>query len=324
MRAAWYEHQGEAHEVLVVGDLPDPVPGPGEVRVRVRASGINPGDVKKREGWLGSAMPYPRVIPHSDGAGEIDAAGTGVDEGRVGERVWCFGAQSYRPFGTAAEYVVVPAANAVELPDRIGFDQGACLGIPGLTAHRALFADGPVLGETVLVAGAAGAVGTAAVQLAHWGGATVLATVRDPRDGERVRRAGAHHVVTLAAGAEGEIGSLAPDGVDRVVEVAFDANVRLDAAVLAQGGVIAAYASAELEPTLPFWPLLFSNVTIELLGSDDFPAGAKRQAAHDIVDCLRAGGLRFDIGARFPLERIADAHEAVARRAAGGRVLLEL
>ena len=133
MKAAWYERQGPAHAVLTVGEMPDPIAGPGEVRIRVRVSGINPGDIKKRAGWLGSRLPYPRVIPHSDGAGEIDQVGPGVDPARQGERVWCYGAQSYRPFGTAAQYVVVPAAQAVRLPDAVGFELGACMGIPGIT-----------------------------------------------------------------------------------------------------------------------------------------------------------------------------------------------
>ena len=159
MLAAWYERQGAAHEVLQIGEQPDPEPGPGEVRVSVSYSGVNPGDTKKRRGWLGSAMPYPRVIPHSDGAGVIDFVGEGVDPARVGRRVWIFGAQSYRPFGTAAELTVVPAEQAVELPNDVSDEVGACLGIPGITAHRAVFADGPVEGLTVLVHGALGGVG---------------------------------------------------------------------------------------------------------------------------------------------------------------------
>ena len=149
MQAIFYDRQGPAAEVLQVGELPDPEPGPGEVRVRLRYSGINPGDTKKREGYFGSAMPYPRVIPHSDGAGVIDRVGDGVDPGRVGRRVWVYGAQSYRPYGTAATYTVVPEATAVDLPDEVDDRLGACLGIPGITAHRTVFADGSVAGLTV-------------------------------------------------------------------------------------------------------------------------------------------------------------------------------
>ena len=141
MLAAWYDRQGPAADVLHVGELPDPQPGAGEVRVRLTRSGVNPGDTKKRRGWLGSSMPYPRVIPHSDGAGVIDAVGDGIDRNRLGRRVWVWGAQSYRPFGTAAQYTVVPTASAVDLPDEISDELGACLGISGITARRAVFAD---------------------------------------------------------------------------------------------------------------------------------------------------------------------------------------
>src|SRR3954471_22079987 len=195
MRAAWYETQGAARDVLVVGEMPDPEPGPAEVRIRVAASGINPGDVKKRQDTFGYGMPYPRVIPHSDGAGTIDRVGDGVPASRVGERVWCYGAQTYRPFGTAAEYVVVPSEQAVPLPDRISFEQGACLGIPGITAHRAVHAAGSVNGRVVLVQGGAGAVGQCAVALARRAGALVIATVRSERDGLVAQRAGAHRVI---------------------------------------------------------------------------------------------------------------------------------
>src|SRR5215207_8980376 len=174
MRAIWYDRQGPAAEVLQSGEMADPEPGPGDVRVRIRFSGVNPGDTKKRRGWLGSSMPYPRVIPHSDGAGVVDAVGDGIDISRVGTRVWVYGAQSYRPFGTAAEWTVVPEDQAVELPDAVSDELGASLGIPGITAHRAVFGDGPVEGSTVLVHGVLGGVGSLAAQLAAWNGATVV------------------------------------------------------------------------------------------------------------------------------------------------------
>src|SRR4249919_1160877 len=185
MRAVWYERQGAASEVLEVGELPDPEPGSGEVRVRVSYSGVNPGDTKKRRGWLGSAMPYPRVIPHSDGAGTVESIGGGVDPVKIGRRVWIYGAQSYRPFGTAAELVVLPAEQAIELPAGVPDEIGACLGIPGITAHRAVLADGPVAGMTVLVHGVLGGVGALAAQLARWGGANVIGTVRRGNDLQR-------------------------------------------------------------------------------------------------------------------------------------------
>src|SRR5215203_4324894 len=199
MLAAWYERTGPAAEVLAVGEMADPEPGPGEVRVRLTFSGINPGDTKKRGDWVGSGLPYPRVIPHSDGAGVVDAVGDGVDAARIGARVWVFGAQSYRPFGTAAQYTVVPADQAVELPDEVGDELGACLGIPGITAHRAVFGDGPVAGATVLVHGVRGGVGLMAAQLAAWRGATVIGTVRRGGDVADVDDAIAHALALDAA-----------------------------------------------------------------------------------------------------------------------------
>ena len=178
MRAAWYERQGPAKDVMVVGEMPDPHPGAGEVRIRVAASGINPGDTKKRGDVFGYGMPYPRVIPHSDGAGVVDEVGDGVSSEWLGQSVWCFGAQSYRPFGTAAEFTVVPADQIARLPRGVSVDQGACLGIPGITAHRAVHVAGDVRGRTVLVQGAAGSVGTCAVQLARFAGAQVIGSVR--------------------------------------------------------------------------------------------------------------------------------------------------
>src|SRR5438874_629380 len=182
MRAAWYEKQGPAREVLTVGEMPDPHPGAGEVRIRVAASGINPGDIKKREDAFGYGMAYPRVIPHSDGAGQVDEVGDGLGPEWLGRSVWCYGAQSYRPFGTAAEFTVVPVDQAARLPEAVAADQGACLGIPGITAHRAVHVAGSVSGQTVLVQGAAGSVGLCAVQLARRAGARVIGTVRSSSD----------------------------------------------------------------------------------------------------------------------------------------------
>src|SRR4051794_40495092 len=264
MKAAWYERQGAARAVLTVGEMPDPKPGPGEVRIRVVASGINPGDVKKRQDAFGYGMPYPRVIPHSDGAGTIDRVGEGVPASRVGERVWCYGAQSYRPFGTAAEYVVVRAGQAVPLPDGVPFEQGACLGIPGITAHRCVHVAGPVAGRVVLVQGGAGAVGSWAVRLARRAGARVIASVRSGHDEDVASRAGAHEVIRTGGiptdEVVGRIRTFAPEGVGHIVEVAFDTNIAADTELLAVGGSLAAYATGEPWPPLPFWELLFKNI----------------------------------------------------------------
>lgn len=317
MLASWYDQQGPAADVLHVGELPDPYPGPGEVRVRVSVSGVNPGDTKKRRGWLGSSMPYPRVIPHSDAAGVIDKVGDGVDARRVGQRVWTYGAQSYRAFGTAAQYTVVPAEQAVPLPDHLGDELGASLGIPGITAHRAVFADGPVDGRIVLVHGVLGGVGSLAAQLARWGGATVIGTVRRAGDLDRIDPTVLPHTVALDTDdPAAEIRAYAPDGVHRVVEVSLSANADLDNAVTALDAVIAAYGTHADRTELPFWPLLFNNVTLRLLGSDDFPAAAKRQAARALTAAAATGALTVDIADVHPLQDIAKAHDRVD---AGGR-----
>lgn len=328
MKAAWYETQGPADEVLRVGEMPDPVPGVGEVRIRVQASGINPGDVKKRSDAFGVGMPYPRVIPHSDGSGFIDAVGDGTSGVGIGDRVWCFGAQSYRPFGTAAEYVVVPAAHVARLPDGVGFDQGACLGIPGITAHRAVHAGGPPSGRCVLIQGGAGAVGLAAVALARFSGAMVIATVRGEAQRAAAESAGAHQVLQTDGMPDADVTSwildAAPNGVDHVVEVAFHDNIHVDESVLRQGGSIATYATRDPGLSIPFWPLVFKNVSIHFLGSDDFTPSQKAQAASDLSAALAGGWSGYSIGREYPLELVAAAHRAVEERSTPGRVILNL
>jgi NADPH:quinone reductase len=321
--AAWYDRQGPAAEVLQVGELPLPEPGPGEVRVRIRFSGINPGDTKKRSGWQGTPMSFPRIIPHSDGAGVIDAVGNGVDESRIGQRVWTYGAQSYRPFGTAAELTCVPQRQAVALPDDVSDETGACLGIPGITAHRAVFSDGPVTARTVLVHGVLGSVGSLAAQLARWSGATVIGTVVHGGDLGQVDATAVSYPVALdGTDPAAAIREHAPDGVDRIVEVDFSDNADLDAAIVANDAVIAAYATRAERPELPFWPLLFANVTLRLLGSDDFPPEAKQQAATDLSAAAQAGALRIPIAPPHPLAEIAAAHDHVDKGPRNGRVLV--
>lgn len=324
MRAAWYERQGAPREVLIVGEMPDPEPGPGEVRIKIVASGINPGDVKKRRDEYGYGMAFPRVIPHSDGAGSIDRVGAGVSTDRLGQVVWCYGAQSYRAFGTAAEYTVVPDAQAVRLPSGVPVEQGACLGIPGITAHRAVHAAGHVNGRTVLVHGGAGAVGLCAVQFAARAGALVLATVRSASDEALAMEAGAHHVFRftddLVAGAR----AVAPSGVDHIVEVAFGANVDKNVELLTQGGSIAAFATDVNAPAIPFWPLLFKNIRVHFLGSDDFPADAKAAAAAAMNDALGAGWKGMRIADQVPLSEIALAHELVEHPSRRGRTIVSV
>jgi len=322
MKAVWYERQGPAAEVLTYGELPDPETGAGEVRVRLRFSGINPGDTKKRLDAFGYGMSYPRVIPHSDGSGVIEAVGDGVDERRVGQRVWVWGAQSYRAFGTAAELVVVPERLAVVLPETVSDELGACLGIPGITAHRCVFADGPVAGRTVLVHGVLGGVATMAAGLAHWAGARVIGTVRRSTDLADAARL-VPHVVALDDDPAAAIRAVAPDGVDRIIEVALAANAELDAAVVANDAVIAAYATNVSPTPIPFWDLLFNNLTLRLLGSDDFSDEARASAVADLTDAAAAGALHPAIADPLPLVDCARAHDLVDA-GSRGRILLRV
>ena len=245
MRAAWFKEFGAAQDVLQVGDRDTPVAGPGEVLVRVATSGVNPSDVKKRAGSFPNLLDDGFVIPNSDGAGVVEAVGEGVDAARVGERVWLYQAQYGRRFGTAAEYVAIDACRAPKLADAASFEVGACLGIPAMTAHRCVFADGDVAGQTVLVTGGAGRVGHYAVQWASQAGATVVATASNDEDRETCLSAGAHHVVNhrsddvvaeIMAATNGEL-------VNRIVDVEFGANLSTSIEVLRIGGTIATYSS---------------------------------------------------------------------------------
>jgi NADPH:quinone reductase len=324
MKAAWYEKQGPAQDVLHVGEMPDPMPAPGEVRIRISASGINPGDVKKREDTFSVGMPFPRVIPHSDGAGTVDQVGEGVPQEWLGQRVWCYGAQSYRPFGTAAEFTVVPLDRIAPLPAGVSFEQGACLGIPGITAHRAVHVAGPVSGQTVLVQGAAGSVGLCAVALARHAGATVIGTIRSATEEGTARAAGAHHVFSNDSELGSHLKAVAPAGIDHIVEVAFAANIEKDVEFLKQGGSIATYATNNAAPAIPFWPMVFQNLRVFFLGSDDFPSEAKVSAAHGLNEALAAGWSGFAIAERLPLSAIAQAHEQVEHPTRPGRVVINL
>jgi NADPH:quinone reductase len=332
VKAAYYERKGDPRAVLRVDELPDPEPGPGEVRVRVRVSAINPSDTKTRQGWGGQAtMLFPRVVPHNDGAGEIDLVGPGVSEKRVGERVWIYEAQrDGRAFGTAAEYVVVPAANAVRLPDEASFDDGASLGVPGMTAHHLLFQDGPIQGQTVLVQGGAGSVGHLAVQLARWAGARVIATVGSEQQAEIARACGAHHVVDYkrqdVVGEVRRFTGIDAD-IDRVVEVAFVANLDRDAAVLKPSGVISTFMVDEdpsLPPAVNLQQLAAKDATVHFILVYAMSLARHQQAAADLTAALVAGALKPRVARRFTLDHIADAHDLMGTAGAGGKILVDV
>jgi NADPH:quinone reductase len=337
MKAIIYRDPGDP-DVLQLVDRDVPTPGPGEVRVRVAVSGVNPTDWKTRSGAT-NPMSFPEVTPHLDGAGVIDAVGAGVDQGRVGQRVWLFMATAGRPTGTAAEFTVVAAEQAVPLPDEASFDVGASLGVPALTAHRALTVaeDGPrrlrpgaLDGMVVLAAGGAGAVGHAAIQLARWAGATVISTISGPEKARLATAAGAHHVINYREGdPTAEIRKIAPGGVDIVAEVALGANLALDLAVLRTRGTISTYANDGGKPVeLDVRHNMMLNTRLQFLILYTVGSQALTAAAEDVAAAVHEGAL--PVGeehglplVRFPLDRTADAHRAVEHGTVG-KVLVDL
>jgi len=339
MRAVVYSETG-GPEVLRLVERPVPEPGPGEVRVRVAVSGINPTDWKAREGRApGETLAFPEVVPNQDGAGTIDAVGDGVSLDRLGERVWLWEAAWERANGTAQEYVGLPERQAVALPDDVSFDAGASLGIPALTAHRCLTLSehgpcslhpGALAGKNVLVAGGAGAVGHAAIQLARWAGARVLATVSSDEKAALARAAGADRVVNYRyPRAAEEIRDSCPDGVDVVVEVAPGANAELDAAVLAPNGTVAVYATERVrELSIGTWSVMRRNVVYAFVLVYTVPREAKDRAVADVAAAAADGALPVGEEAglplhRFPLDRTAAAHRAVEGGAVG-KVLIDV
>jgi NADPH:quinone reductase len=336
-RAVVYtEHGGP--EVLHIVERPVPEPGPGEVRVRVHRSGVNPTDWKSRQG-SGQGLVDPPQVPGQDGAGIVDAVGEGVEAAWHGIRVWVWEAAYQRPHGTGAEYTVVPARQVVLLPDSASFDLGASLGIPFLTAHRCLtvteegpqrLGPGALEGRTVLVAGGAGAVGNAAIQLARWSDATVLTTVSSPRKALLASAAGADHVINYREqDVVHEVRKIAPDGVDTVVEVAPAANAAIDAQVMARWGSVAMYATdGGDQVTLPVRPLMAPNARFQFVLVYTLPGDAKERAVEDVSGAVDVGAVRVGREAGLPvhhyrLEQAADAHRAV-QDGAVGKVLIDV
>lgn len=322
MRAAYYERTGAAHEVFAIGDIPTPAPGPGHVRVRIVHSGVNPHDTKRRSGWIGGEIPAARMVPHSDGAGTIDAVGAGVDAARVGERVWLFRAAH----GTAAEFTVAPAANAVRLPDGVPLTAGASLGVPGLTAHLTLSGDGDLAGQTILVQGGAGAVAGYAIQLARHRGARVVATVSSKQKAALARSLGAEATIDYTSGNAVEaLKAAAPEGFDRIVEVDFGANIAVDVEIIRPHGVIASYSSTRVrEPVLPYYPLQFKAVTIRCIQGMLLTEAQRDAGVAELTRLLEAGKLQHPIPHISPLDRVADAHAALESGQIIGKVLVQV
>jgi NADPH2:quinone reductase len=323
MLAARYDTAGSQEGLIRIVEMERPEPAPGEVLVRVRVSGVNPTDWKSRRTGGLTTGGFGWIVPNQDGAGELEAVGPGADPGRVGELVWLYECQWQRAMGSAAQWIAIDEHQAVPLPEHTTLDQGAGLGIPAMTAHRALFADGPIDGAAVLVHGGAGAVGHAAIQLAAWGGARVAATVSSPEKAQLARAAGAGLVVNYRE--EDVVEALrgwAPHGVDRIVEVAISANLETDGAVLAPSGTIATYGAPD-GPLPPSRELTAKNARIAFVLVYTMPEEAKHQAVADITHALEDEALQPLPTARFPLAETQAAHEAVE---AGfvGKVLIDV
>lgn len=326
MKAAWFEEFGTPDSTLIVGEQPKPEPKAGEVLVRLMSSGVNPSDVKKRAGAFPNLLDEGLIIPHSDGAGIIEAVGEGVDAGRVGERVFVYQAQYGRRFGTAAKYVSVESRRAALLPDDASFEIGACIGIPVMTAHRCVFADGSVDGQTIVVTGGAGRVGYYAIQWAKWGGATVIATASNAADEATCRAVGADHVVNhrdadWAAAILEITGDLK---VDRLVDVEFGANLPFALQFLRTGATIATYSSTTVrEPTLPFIQMMFMDLTLRLVIVYAMPEAAKALAIADTQSLLATGKLQHRIAHSIDLDDIVRSHQLIEAGGFGGCVVIK-
>ncbi|MFE2960952.1 NADPH:quinone reductase [Nocardia tengchongensis] len=324
MRAAWYDRTGPAEQTLEVGELPTPVPLPGQVRVRLAFSGITPSDAQRRAGLGPHSIRYGRVIPGDDGAGIIDQVGPEVSADRIGQRVWLHSAGHSSNRGTCAEYVVVPDDHAIALPDNVPVEVGACLGFPAITAHRSLFADGPVAGLTVLVTGGGGLVAHYAIQMAKHGHARVIATATTSEGRNAALIAGAdlvvdHHHEDIV----GVILDRAPLGVDRVVDAAADSNLPLTSRVLAPGASIAGYASGALtDPILPFRTLLRGGITLRTIMPHTMPTFAREQAIRDVTTLLDHQILTHPIAARYRLDQIHQAHLDIENGRRIGSILI--
>ena len=323
MRAAWYEKNGSAKDVLRVGEVDTPKPGPGDVRVKLKTSGVNPSDVKNRAGTT-RKISFPRVIPHSDGAGEIDMVGEGVAKSRIGERVWTWNGQWKRPFGTAAEYIVLPENQAVKLPAAISFEAGTCLGIPALTAWHASDIAGTANGTTLLIAGGAGAVAHYAIQFAKARGATVITTVSSPEKAKVAREAGADHTIDYRQENVGErVMALTKGGVDAVIELDLTANAALLPAVLRPRGTLVVYGTGP-QVQFPGSFCLVNNITVKFLLVYELTADERRRAIADITRMLEANALKHNVAKTYPLAEIVAAHECVEQGRAIGNVVIQI
>ncbi len=329
MKAIWYDRQGKATEVIQYGDLPTPKPSPEEVLVQVHTSAVNPSDTKKRSGWGGMEMGFDRIIPHQDGAGIITAVGDNVSPDRLGQRVWIYEGQLRRASGTAAEYIAIHQAQAIPLPPEVSFEIGACLGVPALTAHRAVFG-GQSVGQNkvVLVTGGAGAVGNYAIQWAKWSGSLVIATVSRPEQAEIARLAGADHIVNYQ---QEDVVTRVREitgrdrGVDRIIDVNLAANMTINNELLRNNGSIAFYAAEPQDlPGIPIRSWIDRNITLQAILVYTMAPEAKTAAIKDLITVLEAGIFRHNIDRRFALADVAAAHELQESGQAIGKIIISI
>ena len=327
MRAAWFSRFGSAQEVLQLGEVEKPEPGIGEVLVRLSTSGVNPSDVKKRAGSFPNLLDTGFVIPNSDGAGVVESVGEGVSKDRIGERVWVYQAQYGRRFGTAAEYVTLESNRAVYLPENTSFDIGACLGIPAMTAHRAVFSDGDVSGQTLLITGGAGRVGFYAIQWAVQSGARVIATASNPDDVAACKGVGAECIVNHR---DPDWPSLVAEftndePIDRIIDVELGANLANAVMLIKIGGVIATYSSTQIsEPKLPFYEMMYKDLTLRFIIVYAMPETAKDQAIKDIDIALGNKSLIHRVSHQLPLSEIVKANELIETGGFAGSVVLNI
>ncbi len=326
MKAAWYEQIGAANEVLHVGELADPIPQAGEVLVEIKASGVNPSDVKTRAGARGE-LQFPKIIPHSDGGGVITAVGEGVDEDRIGKSVWLWNAAFGRADGTCAEIIALPSEQAVNLPDETSFEAAACLGIPASTAFYGMLCDGSVEGQTVLVTGGAGAVGYYGIQLAKWSGANVIATVSGDEKAAIANDAGADLIINYR---DDDVVTAVKDftnghGVDRILEVEFGGNLSVSKEVIKPNGTIAAYGSvAVMEPSLPFYDLMFKGVKLNTYLIYIVSENDRSSIINGLNRAMDDGALKHLVTQTYALDEIIDAHESMESNQVIGNIVVQI
>ena len=326
MKAVWYTKTGNASDVLQIGELDDPLPNVGEVLVKIKTSGVNPSDVKIRAGARGE-LQFRRVIPHSDGGGEIVDVGEGVDRNRIGERVWIWNGAFGRADGTCAELISLPEFQAVKINNEVSYGSAACMGIPASTAYYGLLANGPIKNKTVLISGGAGAVGFYGIQIAKLSGANVITTISNDEKAEIANNAGADKVINYKN--ENVLEEIMEytenDGVDRIFEVEFGGNLPINEKIIKPNGVIAAYGSmAEMEPKLPFYNLMFKGVKIDTFLIYSIEKKFREEILNGLSELLNQNSLKHMISQTYSIDDVVNAHEAMESGTVIGNIVIEI